>query len=470
VNYITIICDTLRRDFLGCYGNTWVDTRHIDRFAERSLVFDRAYSASFPTVPHRHDVMTGRYTFTYTPWAPLPPDETVLAQVLTDHGVTTMMICDCPHILEDGYHYDRGFEGFEWIRGQETDRWKTQPRRVTHRAPDEKIRAARTYVQYHRRNTADWRYEKDRFVARTMTTACEWLQDNYDKGDFYLYVDAFDPHEPWDAPKWYVDKYAPGYKGAVIDYPPYDFVERHMTQDELAHCRALYAAEVTLVDRWVGRLLQLIEDLGLLEDTMVLFTTDHGFLHGEHGLIGKSMIWEGGGYALVPLYEEINHIPWIISFPGRAAGRTNALVQPPDIMPTILSMHGIRIPETVQGVAFDAVLRGEAETHGEYGISCPHLPAPTAAATVVKDGWTAILYAKRMRDKTWTDRGVDGKEKTVERRMVECVDQLYDVQEDPQQRNDLARAHPDRLAEMRTLFLDTVKAYNAPADDIALWE
>ncbi len=94
MNTILIVCDTLRRDHLGCYGNTWIDTRHIDAFAQRSLVFDRAYSASFPTVPHRRDVMTGRYTFTYAAWAPLTPEETVLADVLSAHGVTTMMVCE----------------------------------------------------------------------------------------------------------------------------------------------------------------------------------------------------------------------------------------------------------------------------------------------------------------------------------------------------------------------------------------
>ena len=127
MNFIVIISDTLRRDHLGCYGNEWISTPNIDRFAERSLVLDRAYSASFPTVPHRRDVMTGRFTASYTPWAPLDREEVVLQQVLSDTGYVTMMVCDCPHIVENGYHYDRGFTGFEWIRGQETDRWRTHP-------------------------------------------------------------------------------------------------------------------------------------------------------------------------------------------------------------------------------------------------------------------------------------------------------------------------------------------------------
>lgn len=118
MNFIVIVSDTFRRDHLGAYGNKWISTPHIDAFADKALVFDKAYSASFPTVPHRHDLMTGRFTATYMPWAPLPRDETVLAQVLSAAGYTTMMVCGCTHMLENGYHYDRGFEGFEWIRGQ----------------------------------------------------------------------------------------------------------------------------------------------------------------------------------------------------------------------------------------------------------------------------------------------------------------------------------------------------------------
>ena len=243
MNFIVIISDTLRRDHLGCYGNEWISTPNIDRFAERSLVLDSAYSASFPTVPHRRDLMTGRFTASYTPWAPLDREEVVLQQVLSDAGYVTMMVCDCPHIIENGYHYDRGFKGFEWIRGQETDRWRTHPESPEYGCDPEKLRWPDRLVKVHRRNTFDWRHESDRFVARTMTVACDWLEDNYQRDKFFLYVDTFDPHEPWDAPQWYVDMYDPGYSGEVVDYPCYAYTD-FLTESELKHCRALYAAEV----------------------------------------------------------------------------------------------------------------------------------------------------------------------------------------------------------------------------------
>ena len=89
MNFIVVVSDTLRRDHLGCYGNQWISTPNVDTFAAESQVFDRAYSGSFPTVPHRRDLMTGRYTAAYTPWAALGSDETVLAQVLGEAGYTS---------------------------------------------------------------------------------------------------------------------------------------------------------------------------------------------------------------------------------------------------------------------------------------------------------------------------------------------------------------------------------------------
>ena len=103
-------------------------------------------------------------------------------------------------------------------------------------------------------------------------------------------MDFFDPHEPWDVPQWYVDMYDPNYAGEVVDYPQYAKWREFLTEDELKHCRALYAAEVTIIDRWVGKIFEKVEDSGLMENTVILFSTDHGFLLGEHGFIGKSLI------------------------------------------------------------------------------------------------------------------------------------------------------------------------------------
>lgn len=473
MNFIVVVSDTLRRDFLGCYGNRRISTPSIDRFAADSLVFDHGYSGSFPTVPHRRDVMTGRFTFTYTGWAPMTPQEPVVAELLSRAGYVTMMVADCPHILEDGYHFDKGFDGWEWIRGQESDRWKTSPEETRSPCPEEKIRNHEWINRRHRRNVAQWRFEEERFVARTMAEACRWLESNY-KRPFFLYVDTFDPHEPWDAPSWYVDMYDPGYEGHVVDYPQYSRTD-FLTPEELRHARALYSAEVTLVDRWVGRLFQKVEDLGLFRNSMLLFTADHGFLLGEHGIIGKALLEYGASgnrYTQIPLYSEISRVPWIVRVPGGGSGRRNALVQAPDIMATLLDYAGVEPPQPMDGRSFRPVLEGGRDAHRDIAVSSPAIlrgGLGDVQPTVTDGRWAYYPVGKPLETsgEDAVDRGVDGLEKRWYGR--EYVPLLFDRETDPAEEHDLLAARADVAAGFHARFLDLLREWKTREDLREAW-
>ena len=474
MRFILIISDTLRADHLGCYGNKWISTPHIDAFARESVVFENSYCASFPTVLNRRDLLTGCYTFTYTPWAPMRQEELVLPEMLREAGFVSMMCTDNPHILENGYHFDKGFDGFEWIRGQESDRWKTSPSEISYRCDPSKIRGGTHYL-HHRRNASDWQYESDTFTARTMSAAMRWLEKNSKLEEFFLYVDAFDPHEPWDAPQWYVDRYDPNYSGDIVDYPRYDYAS-YLSKEELRHCRALYAAEVTLIDRWVGQLLQKIKDLGLDDNTTVIFTSDHGFLLGEHGIIGKTIIGEDD-LQYIPLYEEINHVPLIVKMPSCKPRRNKALVQPPDVTATIVDLSGAPNPGTMDGTSFAGVLRGEAETHRDFAVSSPSIMgggSGEASATVIKEGWAGVISGKPIPiEPGYVDRAVDGVSKRFRGRKrpkatIEKVksfrgetrsrsDLLFRLTDDPEQQKDLAENRPDKLEELRNDFVGLLR-------------
>jgi len=468
MNFIVIVSDTFRRDHVGAYGNRRISTPHIDAFAGQSLVFEEAYTASFPTVPNRHDLLTGRFTATYIPWAPLPKEEVVLAQVLCEAGYTTMMISDTNHTLENGYNYQRGFGGFEWIRGQEGDAWKTGPSRM----PACDLKKLRKFGDLpHYRNRAHWRGESDTCVARTMTAARQWLEDNCGSRPFFLYVDTFDPHEPWDPPQWYVDRYDPGYTGQVIDYPHYDYVEGYLSPEELKHCRALYAGEVTLVDRWAGMLLEKIQGMGLMEDTMVIFTTDHGFLHGEHGIIGKALMSPRQPWSYVPLYEEISHIPFILWMPGGKTGRSSAVIQPPDIMPTILAAADVEIPSTVQGRSFLDVVRGNKKDHRQRAFSFPYAGGADALATVTEGQWQATFFpAKVAGDVEQISYAVDGLGKRVGATGRTAQGPLYDLRSDPGEQRDVSAEHPEVIKELRRRFIEFLVACGTDARIVARWE
>ena len=123
MNIIVLVSDTFRYDYLGCNGNAWIGTAALDRFAERAVCFDRHYLSSFPTIPNRTDLFTGRYSFPFHGWQPLAAGIPVLSTIFGAAGYQSQLICDTPHLMKGVHHFDRGFDGAYWIRGRrETSR------------------------------------------------------------------------------------------------------------------------------------------------------------------------------------------------------------------------------------------------------------------------------------------------------------------------------------------------------------
>jgi arylsulfatase A-like enzyme len=338
MNLIVIMSDSFRRDNLRCYNEkTAIKTPNLDRFASGSFIFDNAYCGSFPTVPNRFVLFTGTNCFVKQDWSPLPFKEVVLSQILGEGGFNTALIADTPHIIQHGFNYERGFDHYLWIRGQENDALYSFPETVEFSCRADKVRSPAVNLLPHLRNAAHRRYEEDCFAPRTMMEGCRWLEKNYNRGDFFLWIDTFDPHEPWDSPEYYVEMYDPDYTGERIIYPKYYPVE-YFTDEEINHCRAMYYGEVTMVDRWIGRVLEQVDYLGLRDNTAVIFTSDHGLLFGEHGFIGKSFISDNY-FETIRLYEEIIHVPLIVRMPGQTEQRRiSGLVTSTDLMPTVLEM------------------------------------------------------------------------------------------------------------------------------------
>lgn len=471
MNFVIIISDTFRRDHLGCYGNEWISTTNLDRLAQQSVIFDEARVASFPTVPNRHDLVTGRFTFTYSQWGPLPPDEPTLAQVLSEAGYTTMYVGDTPHTMRNGYNYQRGFRGWEWIRGQENDNYRNYPPDPPLPCDPKKLRSPYGTVKQYLRNILLRRYEEDYFVAQTMRRAAAWLEENYMQQPFYLHIDTFDPHEPWDPPRWYTEMYDAGYEGEEVYYPVYGPAD-YLTEAELKHMRALYAGECTLVDRWVGMVLNKIDDLGISDDTMVLFTTDHGFCHGEHNLTGKSIILEEEGiHGQCPLYPEIARVPLMVRLPGgRSGARSSELVQAPDIMPTVLELAGLEPPEGVQGVSFAPILRGESKRLRDIAISTGTLMHPGAAmpSTVTDGEWTLVTWGEISGQAMVQTKAVDNVERRVALLDILTYEpQLFHDITDPGHTRNVIQEHRDEAERLHAAYIEFLEALGMTEERIA---
>jgi arylsulfatase A-like enzyme len=298
--------------------------------------------------------------------------------------------------------------------------------------------------------------EEDYFCARTMRDAAGWLEKNHGRQPFFLYVDTFDPHEPWDPPASYVKKYDPDYQGEDVIYPRYDRWRDFLSERELRHCRALYAGEASLVDRWTGHLLETIERLGLFDNTLVLFVADHGFYLGEHGFIGKSWIRDKTAQYL-PLYTEVCRIPFLAHFPNcRAGANVAALAQTVHVAPTILDFLGVRAPDSILAPSLWPVLQGKEERVADFVVSSPALaepslkkPVPTNRASVT-DGAALLVYgaAGSGLEKGATST-IDSQQRTLAPLTQErIVPELYDLKNDPGCRTNIAAREPDRAREL----------------------
>jgi len=340
MNIFVIVTDSMRKDAIGVYGSN-IKTPNIDSLGKDGAVFTNAFSEGLPTLPTRTTWWTGRYTFPVRGWQPFEPSDLLLAEVLWDRGFTSCLVSDTYHMHKPVYNCGRGFDTVVWVRGQEYDSWIVDDIPVDinkyHRLKgDETDDLWRPRFEQYLKNTSWYKGEEDYCIARVFKEAIRWLEyiTEKQKDKLFLWIDAFDPHEPWDPPEPYRGMYDPGYKGQELIDPVPGLIEGYMTQEELNHTRSLYHGEVTFVDKWIGVFLEALKSLGLYEESIIIYTSDHGEPFGEHGIVRKARPWN---------YSELVSIPLIVKHPMLSMGKfIDSIVQTTDLMPTILDFLQIK--------------------------------------------------------------------------------------------------------------------------------
>lgn len=363
MNIIVIVTDSLRADHCGCYpmcqsyNGGRVATPNLDRLAADGTQFRHAYAESLPTLPTRTTWWTGRVTFPFRGWQTFENWDYLLAEVLWDKGFTSALFADTYHMHKPTYNCGRGFDTVGWVRGQEYDPWIVDDRPVDvskwHKLKgDESDDLWRPRFEQYLRNRSMLKKEEDWFSPQLTKKAIQWLDEQVRgsgrRDNLFLWMDYFTPHEPWDPPEPYWSMYKdPNYRGQDIIDPVAGPVEGYLSRDEVQRIKSLYAGEVTFVDKWAGILLDHLRDLGIYDDSLIVWLTDHGEPFAEHGIIRKARPWN---------YEELVRIPWVMKLPESlksempsAPSRTNALVQQRDLMPTILD--ALKVPTPLPLVA-----------------------------------------------------------------------------------------------------------------------
>lgn len=461
-NIILIITDTYRYDNLGARSEVMpVRTPELDTFAaERATAVEGFYTGSFPTIPHRTDIATGRLGWPNYGWQPIDQSgKNHIAKLLNSKGYATQLICDCPHLFNA--RFNSGFNAAFQNRGQEGDKallHLNDPIKTV--MPPEKTRPRPSFrghplIDQHRWHNRYYRFELETFPAKTGEMSVRWLEENYESAPFFLWVDFFDPHEPWDPPEYLVKRYTPDYDGTPMLHPNYGRADAY-TDAELQNLRAHYAAEAELIDRWIGRILQKIDDLTLWENTIVIITSDHGMSIGEHNRTGKSNISDNDD-RYWPIYPEIGHVPFLVASPDVPKGNSlSSFAQPIDFLPTIYDLADVELdpPESVDGQSFADALRSGSGTHRDFVVSGSYLRRGQSGA-VPPEANTPFLVTSKW---GYAPVGANG------------TPELYDLRVDPLAANDISVGNEKIVKKMHNLFISHLKKYNAPADALKCWE
>ena len=397
MNFVLICVDTLRYDHLSCHGNEWIKTPNLQSFAEDSIVFDNAYAGSLMTIPMRTDVIRGRFGQPFHPWLPLGFDWPTLPRVLSDAGWTGMLVCDTPHLINGAHGFDWPFHAWHFERGSEVDLHMIDDSEISHGKywPYDPAHEQRTLYNYLRNNRTRVR-EEDWQVARTLSFAGDCIERNKERDKLFLWVDTFEPHEPWSPPDKYIALYDdPGFDrdGQMTGFEPVEILD----DNELRHVRAHYAAEVSLTDEHIGRFLDRLAATGRDRDTTVIVTSDHGTNLGAHGVLGKGP----------PFFEQVAHEVLLVRSPGLAPGRRAGIVQPAELMPTILDLAGVDTPDSCQGASLVPVLATDKNTGRNVAVTGSSKVGYGVA--VQDERWCLIDYVEKEKRQLY-DKKVDRKE------------------------------------------------------------
>ena len=432
-NILMIVADQHRWDCVGTNGHPFLKTPHLDALAASGVNFSNAFTSSPICVPARHSLLHGCWPCrhhvianggTEAPCAP-PVDLPSFPMALRDAGYHLSFVgkwidgaAQTP--TEYGFH--------QWIKDSDYAKWRAaqglppRPKGMPFYGFDEGITPEQSHLAW----------GADRTI--------ELLKDGMKSGSpFLVRWDPSEPHLPNVVPQPYADMYPPSmippWKsfGDTFKGKPYIQAQQlrswgldGWTWDQWAPLLGRYLGELSLLDAQVGRVLQALEDLNLADNTIVIYTCDHGDTCGAHGMIDKHYI----------MYDDVEHVPLFIRWPGVTAPGTVSdafVVHTIDLARTLCEMAGTNVPETFQGVSMLPILKGT----GGNGRDC---------VQAMYSGNQFGLFTQRMiRDAHW---------KYVWNATAE--DELYNLDDDPAELVNLATDPEcaERLAGFRSRLFD----------------
>ncbi len=314
---IIVDIDTLRADHLGVYGYDRPTSPNLDTFAQEAIVFDWAFSQAPNTPPSQTSILTGLYPSTHRmiyDEDKVPDRAVTLAEALAAQGFETAGFHDGGY-MSQAFNMGQGFATYDNSKGKGLE------------VIGPKVEA--------------------------------WLREHHES-NFLLLIHTYDVHTPYAPPAPFADAFTSGLAAPSPGFEPtskqmekvrlskYTDTPLKLADNDLAYARALYDGGILYVDSWFGEFMQLLRELGLDERATIMVISDHGEEFQEHG----SVLHE-------KLYATVTHVPWMMRLPGgEPAGRIDRVVETVDLVPSVLSLVGVEIPENVQGHDLLPLLQG----------------------------------------------------------------------------------------------------------------
>ena len=470
-NIVFVFSDQQRQDTLACYGADWMNVPNLNALADESFVFENAYVAQPVCTPARATIMTGLYPHAAGP---------IVNQIHLSEGtpVIAEMISD---------DYIKGYMG-KWHLGNDLvaqhgfDVWRSTEDGHRFAKPEQRFMVS-SYNQY----LVEQGYEPDRVRNRVGTfssdmhydlpeehqmasylgdQAAEFIEENKDR-PFVLYVSTFEPHSPYHGP--YMDMYDPetlpvgpaflekpetaslvnrvranyflqfmldGVDQTQDDYMMRYAASREDVTTELGWrtLRAHYMANITQVDRMVGKITSALERAGVADNTVVVFTSEHGDMMGDHGMLEKRSFFEEA--SRVPL---LMRVPWLSQEQTMVEGSVGHA----DLVPTLLDLIGEEIPDTLQGKSLQPVLMGDADL-SENDVFVQW----NGTSEEIVDRFLGSAEINRMLALPWRSVITPDRWKLNLCAGDQC--ELYDLNNDPYEMNNLFNdpAQVDRIRDM----------------------
>ena len=445
-NIILIMTDQHRADAIGAAGNTVINTPNLDRLAGEGVLFDRMYSTSPVCMPMRASFATGRYphnTGVVGNSGQMLPQEITFMQQLAEAGYHNSLVgkthffghaSEMDIMAHEHIQHEMGFADVHELTGKMASRRCDSY--YTHHL------RAKSLLETHRtdsRGRTDkpiWFCdpsplpEEDHIDGYLGDQAARWVDEHEGTEPFFLMASFSGPHDPWDPPGRYATMYDPN------DMPPFieddlsgkpenqkERAEKQrtlsdMTDEDVAKTRAAYYGNTTLIDDGIGKLFDTLTRRGFMDDALIIYTSDHGELLGDHRMFQKSMF-----------YESAARIPGIVRWPGHIQGnrRTDALSECIDLSATILDAAGLTPPPKTFGRSLLPLLTAKKlRRHRDMVFS--------ELAT-----WKMVCTERWKYTYDPTEGGPQ---------------ELYGLESDPQEQNNLIKSNPGIGSDLRRALLD----------------